>query len=347
LISGRTFDALVEAVVTGTVSALIIDQRLDGSDLDGGQIVSRVRALGLRLPTVFLSADPINVDEGNFGAARSFVKGANSQAELLEYLTKRIVLGVASILGTGGELQDSLDAIYETKAEKRLDHWWDSIAAEKARRTSEYSRWQAKMPRDSSGEHFAMPQYDEEPADFAARSMKRYVVNSLLSATIDHKDDRRLSLEYFVHLNMTVPLGTGDIVRDSNTNAIYLVISPPCDLVLRSGAKPKVMKVLLASVTDFDDWMKSESLEKDRKGALGSVRAGKFERAHHIPSSPDTGGAHWVIDFTHILSVKIGDFVNAQKWSRVEGFRIAESFMRDVTFRLSSYVGRQGQPDIG
>jgi hypothetical protein len=326
VLSGVTIDELLDVFVSGRCHALVVDRRL-GNKPDGAKVVERLYALGFKVPVAFYSASHILDSEATpeLLRIRSFVKGENS-IELLEYLADRVRIGLSE-LGTAGSLQKSIDAAYYEVAEGLFDSWYQFFHECVTHRTtanasvSEAARTAARLD--------------------VLECMQRYVAASVFTGLVRPVSDERHPLEWFVRVAESVPLSTGDILSfPAETESVcvgrFIVLTPACDLVLRgTPPAPKVQTVIMAPILSLDQYLRLEGLSK-----MPSTVPTRLCRIH---ASQHTGGEDWYCDFARIAHVGFTADLVARRGG---GLRMSESFLRDLVGKLSSYLGRQGSPDV-
>jgi hypothetical protein len=169
-------------------------------------------------------------------------------------------------------------------------------------------------------------------------------------------------------------LQTGSIVKRKRDEAMFVVLNPACDLVVRRNGDFKTDRILLAEI-DGDILIDEVTGRQNSRNAaeLKSIESCK----HHNPESKSykrtLGYQKEAIErcvsglfrntydhFHHWLpktALFLGGFINFRKLSTLTKddfgrefdppqIQISPSFVKDVVSRFSSYYARQGQPDI-
>ena len=152
---------------------------------------------------------------------------------------------------------------------------------------------------------------------------------------------------------------TGDILKNNESNDVYVILTPSCDFVGRAGKGRKVNYVLLAHTTlltdipDFSKYLeyknkvnKSEediSKENKYKGNLKQLiqsRGNNNERYFFLPSTPFIDNR--VIDFQNKIMVVYDDLKT--KYTRLA--KLDSPYAQAMSTRFIRYYNRIGFPDL-
>lgn len=156
-------------------------------------------------------------------------------------------------------------------------------------------------------------------------------------------------IEMYMFPNPIEQICTGDIFKDNNTQLLYIVLTPSCDL-----ANKKVESILLCRIVSYKEntsfWNNFEQYQKNsnkKENLLKWFRNSTLEsmRYHFLPKVSFFDGGF--IDFRSITMI---EFDNEQDKLKNDNFKklgvITENFKRDIIARFSAYYHRQGQPEF-
>lgn len=318
----------------------IIDLRLDDQADAGNAVITRIVDSQFRIPIAILTGTPDTADAA-FSYIGVFKKGETEYDKLLDTFWGIHRSGLTRIMGGRGIIEKTLNTVFMKNLLPQKDTW---VA------------------------------YGEQDATRAEKGLLRHTLNHLLQILDDDEDSKCFPVELYIHPPLAQGLKTGSIVKKKDENTFFVVLNPPCDLVVRNNGTFKTDRILLAEVDD-------DSILGELRGIQNSKNKSerkKIEKCeHHNPESEcykntilrqeealdrSVSGLlknthdlyhHWLpktdffkggfLNFRKLKTLSKEEF--DQLFSTPE-IQIAPTFISDILARFSSYYGRQGQPDI-
>lgn len=286
-----------------SIDFLSVDLRLGTSEPEGNNIIKTVIDYSLRIPTIVITATPGDVIEQS-NVLRTYKKGEDDDiSEILKYLISIYNTGITEILGRKGFLETSLNNFYKDFFIPNIEKWINRQEKDKAR---------------------------------VKRALMKIALNNL-NSLLDYDEDKAYSEQVYLYFINTSNFYTGSLLRNIESQDIFVVISPSCDIFLRKnkqGAPCRNVEIVhLLKINKAPPKMKSSN-EKDYK-------ANKINRYHYLPAVSNFDGGF--IDFADISIVPEEQIDTNYE---ILQLRISEPFMKNISGRFSSYFGRQGQPDL-
>lgn len=173
-------------------------------------------------------------------------------------------------------------------------------------------------------------------------------------------EDKVHPMEFYIYPRKDdVEYENGDILKNNESNDVYVILTPSCDFVGRAGKGRKVNYVLLAHTTlltdipDFSKYLeyknkvnKSEediSKENKYKGNLKQLiqsRGNNNDRYFFLPSTPFIDNR--VIDFQNKIMVVYDDLKT--KYTRLA--KLDSPYAQAMSTRFIRYYNRIGFPDL-
>ncbi len=127
---------------------------------------------------------------------------------------------------------------------------------------------------------------------------------------------------------------------------LYVVLTPSCDLVLRSGKMKARMVVLaeclsLVGFKEYQDWKSARSSgnEKRLRKLLTSRPKGQEDRYFYLPAAwnvPDI-----VVDLQSVTSIPCDELESYRKIASLDS-----PFAEALSYQFNRYMGRVGTPDL-
>ncbi|MCQ2122991.1 MAG: response regulator [Fibrobacter sp.] len=290
----------------------IVDLRLDENS-DGNEFISSMQKLGLKIPTVIHTGTPDDVNP-NLNALKVYKRSEVDYAEILNYLLRIFETGITEIIGLRGEIETQIQLFYKDSFVKNSELWMNRAALDKER---------------------------------VKRSLLRSLLNRFES-DIHDPNEKSYAEEFYIPSKQEC-LYTGSIVKaKDSTKTNYVVLSPSCDLVVRSSGRINVNTITLCKIESVKDYGVEYKFDGDQS-VLSNSKKEKIEPyienkknlSHWMPRTIDYEGG--VINFTMVSSAPYSDFF--EKFT-IAGVRISPVFMKNILSRFSSYYARQGQPDL-
>lgn len=165
-------------------------------------------------------------------------------------------------------------------------------------------------------------------------------------------------MEFYIFPPLPGEYETGEIVGSKKDKKVYVILTPSCDLVLRSNNTRKVEKILLIEAMQFSEfedyknfkelYAKTEKTDAEKKsmatagGNLKSLmknnKAG--DRYFFLPMTPFLDAS--IIDFQQKKLVLYTELVN--DFNRVA--RLDDPFAQSMVSSFTRYYNRIGFPDL-
>lgn len=159
--------------------------------------------------------------------------------------------------------------------------------------------------------------------------------------------------EFYLYPPMSQSITIGSIVEENVSDQPFVVLSPACDLLIRSKGKFKTDRVLLVEIERENNIM-DKALAEIKKMRDNKKKKEKMkEKVEEVFKNNYTYYYHWLpkTDFF------AGGFLNFRKLTTLDEekfnqefgkplIQISPPFVKDIVSRFSSFYARQGQPDI-
>lgn len=315
--SGKKISIIVARTVADAFDKLsckidvaIVDIKLKSEKNGGNDVVSKMQELCLRIPTVFHTGTPDDVQVEN--VLKVFTRG-DGYPKIFDYLLEVYNTGITEILGKHGFLEEQINNFYNSVFWVTRDSWI------------------------SKGKEYS--------AEVVKKSLLRTVIYHLENI-LENNSEKTFYEEFYLCCSND-DLHTGSIIKRKEDNKNYIVISPACDLVKRPGGNRNTNIITLCEIdpielhgfmlkTDSDD-----QLGKDKKNIIKNLLANTKNRYHWIPKIDSFSGG--LLDFTKTISMtesKINELYD------LLNIRISPPYLKNILSRFSSYYARQGQPDL-
>ena len=299
-----------------TFDGAIIDIRLGDQGDEGNEVVQRIRERQYRFPVAILTGTPASADP-EFSYIGVFKKGDPGAGyyDLLDRFWQIHDTGLTRILGGRGIIESRLSEVF-----------WRNILPQ-------IQKWEAYGQADSTR---------------TENALLRHTLNHLIQL-IDEDLERYFPEEFYLFPPSSENLRTGSILKDKESDQQFAVLSPDCDLVIRSDGTKNTDRILLVEIISPNvlfDWFGSEApsdLGRDRINSF--IRALKNNGSRHYHCLPETD--FFSLGFLNFRSVStVGTDEIKQKFDLPPKVQISPPFVKDIVARFSSYYARQGQPDI-
>lgn len=290
---------------------IILDLKLHSNEGAGIDALSFMLQNMYRIPTVVFTATPDALPNG-YPIIGPYKKGEKRYADVLNELFSLYRCGISKVLGGRGEFEVLLGKFYSKVISRHLDVWRARGATDSAR---------------------------------TEKALLRFAANHIIKA-IDFDSESVFPEEVYVFAesDQTV-LTTGSILRRMSDDGLFLILNPACDLVLHEE-KRKAVKLLSVQIDPIDSEITdvvSGTKPKERKiqklEQLSRNHGG--EPKHYLPPSTLFPGG-----FAQFRKIELIDFSDVGSAFTIEHAQVAAPFIRDIQFRFSSFLGRQGQPEI-
>jgi len=307
------------ALLSSNFDGAIVDLNLssgDPNEASGNQVLEEI-VESHRFPVLVVSGNLHNLAENIKEKRSGFLKFYNRDAtnnEIFEYLKSTFDTGITRILGGRGQIENWLSDIF-----------WRHLA-------NDFENWN---PGNLDPE----------------RTLLRYTV-SHLSEYLDQPDgeDRFYhDAEFYIKPPIRDHIATGDIVNKEGNR--FVLLSPACDVAVRAVNEygvPKInaKRVILAPLIEISrsSFIASKIISdsdnsKKRSKIVEELIKGNRPKYVFLPEYGNIAPS--VIDLQNLHSWAFEEYVTFDRIAT-----ISTPFIKDILSQLSSYYGRQGQPDL-
>lgn len=294
----KTVDEAKNTTDKSDIDFIVVDYRLDGSFCS--DFLAYLKKMNVRIPIIVFTATPDDIEDDGF-IIRTFKKG-DEIINIIKYIVDVYSTGITNLLSLKGKIEQVLNSFYQKVFKGNIDSWIERQKNDK---------------------------------DKTEKSLCRCAINSLYSYFESNSDDDK---SYFEEFYCVLPsdnqIHVGSILKHRETGDFYVVVSPSCDVFLRSkGANVDYITLVKIEASPYG--MKSDNMNCFFKNTKG--------RFHYLPKlvlySFDGGFA----DFNKI---------NTEDWEHVSSdyekcnFRVSHPYISNLCARFATYYSRQGQPDF-
>jgi hypothetical protein len=191
-------------------------------------------------------------------------------------------------------------------------------------------------------------------------ALKRYVAQHMMEYLERSPDPAHAGFtpmhpaETYIAPSIKEKVYTGDILRDTSTGKLWLVLTPACDIVFQkkvvdssaTGGIRYVRKADFITLAHLTPWKEMPEI-KDDKGDVVANHIKKLkehtsnQRYSFLPKHKRLEASF--IDFQKLLSVPEPD-IDTAKYERVAA--VSGPFIKDIIARFSYYYSRQGAPSL-
>lgn len=310
IVCQKSDDALEK--LDNSIDGAIIDLRLGNQVGAGNQLIEDIRRSFFRIPIFIFTANEGDIDDSLEGV-KVFIKGDIGYYELLDLFWDIYETGLTDIMGSRGEMETHLSDVFKKNIFPQIDKW------------IEHSKQDGKNKTQ--------------------RALTRYTLSHLYHL-LDDGQERFFPEEFYLCPPMSEDIKTGSIVKKNVSNQPFVVLSPACDLVIRSNGKFKTDRILLVEIEKENNIVDKalEGIKQKRK---------KEDKLKVIFNNNHTDYYHWLPE-AHSFN---GGFLNFRKLTAHDEdsfgkefgkpiIQISPPFVKDIVSRFSSFYARQGQPDI-
>ena len=317
--------SLDEALETldNTFDGAIIDIRLSesengGKSKEGGnKVIQKIIDSFFRIPIAVYTANSSYWDEtlvDDIWLIDIFIKGdaETNFEDILDKFWEIYNTGLTRIMGGRGTIDQCLNEVFLKNLLPQIKKWIS---------------------------------YGETNPERTEKALLRYTLNHLYQL-LEDDDENYFPEEFYLHPTVTDKITTGNIVAETTTNQLFIVLSPACDLVIRKDGKFKTDRILLVEIESENNVVNGalDGIKKkdSKKNKLRDVFHNNYTDYYHwLPATVFFDGG--IINFRKLTTFEIDDF--DKKFGKPT-IQISPFFVKDIISRFSSYYARQGQPDI-
>jgi hypothetical protein len=277
----------------------IVDLRFDTQGDEGNQVVSRIAKSNLRIPTVIMTGTPSSVDT-SFDFVWVFKKGETEYVDILNKFWEIHDTGLTRIMGGRGTIEKTLNEVFQKNMIPQIEAW-------------------VKHGKINSTR--------------TEKALLRHILGHLLQLLEDDAD-ACFPEEFYIRPQLTVGHKTGSIVRNVRSSSFFVVLTPACDLVVRSTGDHKTDRILLAEI-EPDEAVTKKALDgyskKDKKeNRLKDVFGNNYTMYYHwLPRTEFFQGGF--LNFRKLTAIKKNELVEAYESPEVQ---ISPFFVKDIVARF-------------
>lgn len=292
----------------------IIDLRISADPLAGNQIVEFINELNLRTPVAIFTGTP-DAASLVFSYIGKFRKGETTYNTIFELFADVKQTGLLKIMGRRGIIENCLNEVYQKDIIPTICKWKEH----------------AKM----------FPQETE-------RALGRHTLSHLFML-LAGDSELYFPEECYLHSKKAKFPRTGEIIQDNATKVFFAIITPPCDLEVRTDKNVEKINVEKIQIVPFvaQEVFRDKAIRhsKPTPGELENwariCNNQSYKYLHYLPQINDFNGGF--LNFREVKTISIADF--STSYSSVN-LLISPDFFKDILSRFSGYYARQGQPSI-
>jgi hypothetical protein len=286
---------------------VIVDINLDGEN-SGNEIIKRI-IKQYRIPVAVMTGTP-DTDLDEKSPIMVYTKGEVTYEHIINSLIKMCDTGMFDVIGGRGKIIEAMNTIF-----------WNNLYPQ-------IHLWQDKKEKGVDTEEILL----------------RYAV-AHIQELVDAEIPAYVTEEMYINPPLTKNIRTGSILKSKENEALYIVLSPPCDLVLHSD-KMKTDRIMLCEIIKDKPILEkaignASTPHKKAKAISKLLKNTDAEYFHWLPSNALFIGGY--INFRNILTFHPDELKDRFHESEV---RIQEHFVKNILRRFSSFYARQGQPDF-
>ena len=291
----------------------IIDLKLASNGDEGNKVIAEIDKSFLRIPVAILTGTPDTADASfsNIGVFKKGDPGAG-YVDLFDIFWGIHNTGLTRIMGGRGIIEETLSRVFHRNLLPQKDKW---VA------------------------------YGEADSARTEKALLRHSLNHLLQL-LDEDGDRCFPEEMYMSPPLVDKIQTGSIVKSVAEDLWFAVLSPACDLAVRSSGEFKTNRILLVEIENEQEVL-SAALDGITKAAKKITKRAKVcgngytKYYHWLPKTDFYAGGF--LNFRKLITLTTEDYDSKYERPAVQ---ISPSFVKDIVARFSSYCARQGQPDI-
>jgi len=320
----KNFEEGENCINTTSLESAIIDLKLSPSDDEGiGNKIIKIIAGHLPYPVFIITGRPDLIDQ-DIDISNPLInlheRTSISVIDIYRNITSIYNTGITKLLGEKGLIKEYLNKIFWNHLSRYFEKIKDTKDSEKvlARHISSYL--QEYLCQDSSG-------------------------------IFDQFED----FEMYIYPPVKKYIFTGDLVKHNSSNEYYLVVNPPCNIIIRGFENiegrqipdRKASKILLLKATTINDIQEfanialNDQLDDGRKGKLKKIIGNNHNlRYHFLPKFKEIPDL--ILDFESLKNIS---FEEAESdFTRIAS--ISDQFLKDICSRFAIFYSRMGQPNF-
>jgi CheY-like chemotaxis protein len=290
----------------------IIDLQLNEEEEGGNKVADNILENFPRIPIIFVTGYPDLVNNDNPLIVNTRARADGTYAEDLKRLWEIYHTGLTRILGGRGRIEQVLNSVFQKNLLPYLDPW-KTYGADDPSRTE--------------------------------KALLRFTLNHLIQL-LDDDEDQCFPEEVYIYPPLVKDIQTGSVIKRKDSESLYIILSPACDLVVRRDGNFKTDRILLVEIEEesfvLDEALQGIGKKSKKENKLKAVFGNNYtEYFHWLPKTGYFNGGF--INFRKISTYTIDEFQTVYQHPHIQ---ISPHFVKDILSRFSSYYARQGQPDI-
>jgi hypothetical protein len=307
----------LDAIKKNYYDAAIIDLKLSHGtpELQGMEIVNSIID-NLRFPVFIVSGSIGQIEKSETALFKKRLRDQDFKGILTE--VKNIYdTGLTKILNNKGIIEEYLNNIFWNHLSNSIEDWIEDTS-----RNSEEKQ----------------------------KSLLRYTLMHM-QEYIDEDIEKYHPSEFYITEPIKETIFTGDIVTYNENR--FIVLTPSCDIVLRSDGTRNTNRVLFCKINDLENVINNYSnltLEtgdnnQAKKSLAKYIQNNSKQNFHFIPKSNLIEAG--LIDFQDKLTISEEEVNNLIFNNDIERIAtVSMPFLKDIISRYSNYYARQGSPDF-
>jgi hypothetical protein len=321
----------------------IVDLHLKNDEpghIGGNEVIQKLEELAPRIPIAIRSGMTAHrAEELRHVYCVDRVSDEGKFENLLTRFLNIRKTGLIDIMSGSGEIERRMNIIFHKVLMPRIEDW---IAHLPQKENNPEQALSTQSPHDDATTCGEMP-IDNK----MERAMLRMILDHLFTL-LDEDNEKCFVEEFYIS---DVGQFTPERVRLGSLwkkdQMIFVVLTPACDLVIRSNGRCKTNRILIVEVDSLDthcslEVRSNKKIEKRKKGIEPLLKNTHTPYLHWIPpchEMPEGG----VVNFRGIVALELQIL---QEEYQCLNIQISHRFIKDMISRMSSYYARQGQPDL-
>ncbi|MFW8578392.1 hypothetical protein ACOJBY_16425 [Enterococcus entomosocium] len=289
----------------------IIDIKLDNKN--SGNDLLKIIQEDLRIPVAVMTGTPdTNLEESS--PIKIFKKGEKTYQDIIELLYDESSTGLFKVIGGKGIIEETMNKIFWKNLYPNIDVWKSMKERQDEINTEEI--------------------------------LLRYAIGHI-QEILDSETTYQVE-EMYICPPISPEIRTGSILKNKSEGTFSIVLSPPCDLAVRTNGKMKTDFVMLVKIENtkeiIDNYIKIQELgnKKSKKRFVEKIVKNTYSDYYH-----------WLPD-NYVFSGGLVNFRMVSTFSPEEleiefekpALKVQDHFVKSLLSRFSSYYARQGQPDF-
>lgn len=310
-------ETAMEAIQRNNYDAAIIDLKLksDTVELQGMEIVHAIIE-SLRFPVFIVSGSIGQIDTPENALFKKRLRDGDFK-NILSEIVKIYNTGITKILNNKGIIEKYLSNIFWEHLSNSMENWIDD---------------------------------DSRNSEEKQKSLLRYTIMHM-QEYIDEDIEKYHPSEFYITKPIKKNIFTGDLI--SLQGERYIVLTPSCDIVLRSNGERNTNKILFCKIKKLNqeiknyDKLNAGTSEKndDRIRLARYIQNNASQNFHFIPESKSIQAG--LIDFQDKITIDEKEVDSLiLNGNIIRDATVSMPFLKDIISRYSNYYARQGSPDF-